>query len=341
MAKGYKDVPFSSYVRWFAPGVLKLGGEHAVVYGRPAIAFAIDKGVRISARRRDDGKLVVNVEGVRVRVNVVSLEEGRVNALVDEGELLYALRYVRKAVEVVEREFGRIRGGLELSISSDLPMNVGMGTSAAVSSATIAAALSSMGVDVGKDEVARMAHAVELEVQGIASPMDTYVSTHGGIHLVKTLPKFTAVRLEVNMPKLLVVAMERRGSTEDLVKAVRRLKEEFPEVVNGVFNAIGSTVELMVEALMRGDRERLGRLMRINNELLNALGVGDERVTSLLARISPMVYGGKISGAGGGGAILLIPREGLERALEETIRSMGYEVMEVGLDVAGLRRVDS
>src|SRR5881409_1559997 len=138
-----------------APGKLILFGEHAVVFGEPALATAIDLRTEVYARFHDEWL-----------VDGASLEDTK-----------YA--YVRRAVE------SRWGGPpLWLEIRSMVPLGCGLGSSAAVTVATLGA-LEALKGSADPESVARAAFEVEHGVQGRASPIDTSTASHGGAVLVR------------------------------------------------------------------------------------------------------------------------------------------------------------
>src|SRR3989441_5726043 len=138
-----------------APGKLILFGEHAVVFGEPALATAIDLRTEVYARFHD-GWLV----------DGASIEDTK-----------YA--YVRRAVETAWEG-----PPLWIEIRSMIPLGCGLGSSAAVTVATLGA-LAALKGPVVVEAVARAAFEVEHAVQGRASPIDTSTASHGAAVLVR------------------------------------------------------------------------------------------------------------------------------------------------------------
>ncbi|ACB40575.1 mevalonate kinase [Pyrobaculum neutrophilum] len=308
--------------RVFAPGVIKLFGEHAVVYGKPAIAATIDKGVHVECVRGERLEVVTVAPPASVRYIP---GERRFDAF--GLERFFA--YVDAALRVGEERWGSVSA--RFTITSDLPPSVGAATSAAVAVGLLKAYAACAGVDVGGEELAKLGHRVELEVQGIASPMDTAAVSIGGVLKIWASP-FRAERLEVQLPQLYVAVLPRRGTTGEIVADVRALLGRRPSA-RAVLDAIGAVVDEAEVCLRQGDLVCLGELMYINNWLLGALGVVDSRAVSLLETLRPFIYGGKISGAGRGGVVLLLPRDA--DAVEKALYAMGQTYIKVSLFASG------
>lgn len=258
-----------------APGKVILFGEHAVVYGEPALAGAIDKRVYVRASKASRG------------VKIVS----------DESK---DFRYVKKAAELTFNYVGE-ECGLELKIDSELPPASGLGSSAAVSIATILAVSRELHVDLSVKEIAKLGHNVEKEVQGAASPTDTLASAFGGVLFIQP-KKEKYERIDAALPLVAgYTGVER--STKELVGMVRALKDRFPAVVNPLIKNIGT---ITVEARKRIEAgEGIGELMNVNHAMLEALGVGTRKLSeAVYAAREAGAEGAKITGAGGGGSMI-------------------------------------
>jgi mevalonate kinase len=307
----------------FAPGVIKLFGEHAVVYGKPAIAVTINRGVYVECERGD--KLVVETVGVSASLRYFP-EERRIEAF--GSERFFA--YVDAALRVAEERWGALKA--RFAIRSDLPPSIGAATSAAVSVGVLKAYSRCAGVDVGGEELAKLGHRVELEVQGIASPMDTAAASLGGLLKIWASP-FRVERIDASLPPFYIAVLPRRGTTGEIVAEVKALLGR-RRSASGVVEAIGSLVEEAHACLVGGDLECLGELMYVNNWLLGALGVVEWRVVSLLEMVRPFIYGGKISGAGRGGAVVLLPRD--EELVERVLAALGHTYYKVSVTQFGV-----
>ncbi|MFC4541490.1 mevalonate kinase [Halosolutus amylolyticus] len=303
-----------------APGKVYLFGEHAVVYGEPAVPCAIERRARVDARRRDDGKLRVNSEDLSL--NGFTVEYGanpddQPDVDVPQSLVSAAMGYVDGAIEQVREVTGEADVGFDVTIESDIPLGAGLGSSAAVVVAAIDAATRELGVTLDTDELAERAFQTEYAVQdGQASRADTFCSATGG-----------AVRVEgddcrsIEAPDLpIVIGFDGgAGDTGELVAGVRGLREEY-EFAADTVEAIGDVVRNGEQALADGDIEELGRLMDFNHGLLAALGVSSRSLDAMVwAARDAEAYGAKLTGAGGGGCIVALdPTDETETALSFT-----------------------
>ncbi|QCS42432.1 mevalonate kinase [Natrinema versiforme] len=303
-----------------APGKVYLFGEHAVVYGEPAVPCAIERRARVEATRRDDGRLRVNAEDLSLdgfTVEYGATADSRPDVDVPESLVTAATQYVDDAIEQVRAVTGEDDAGFDVTIESDIPLGAGLGSSAAVVVAAIDAATRELGVTLEPEKLAERAYQTESQVQeGQASRADTFCSATGG-----------AVRVEgddcrsLEAPDLpIVIGFDGgAGDTGQLVAGVRALREEYDFAADTV-EAIGDVVRNGEDALADGDVEEIGRLMDFNHGLLSALGVSSRSLDTMVwAARDAGAHGAKLTGAGGGGCMVALdPTEETETALSFT-----------------------
>lgn len=262
-----------------APGKVYLFGEHAVVYGEPAIACAIDIRTHVTAKR---SKTI----SISSDIGTTGLDHEK-------------HPYVSTAIE----KLGSMN--VKIDIRSDIPVGAGLGSSAAVSIATLAAINLEFDLGYEKEDIARMGHEIEQQVQDAASPTDTFVSTFGGIIEIPSRKKLDPLDCGVVIGNTRTGAIPKK--TARLVKQVATMKNKYPEVINPIIKAIGSFTEKGEIYVRDKDYSSLGKLMNINHGLLDALGVGTMELASLVyAARDAGAFGAKITGAGGGGCMFAL-----------------------------------
>lgn len=319
-----------------APGKVYLFGEHAVVYGEPAVPCAIGLRASVTAEERSEGLRVhagdLSLDGFTVEYN----GEGREHPDIDVPDALVqaATGYVDEAVAQVRDAADAPEAGFDVTIESDIPLGAGLGSSAAVAAAAIRAGTRELGVDLSREEIAERAYQVEYAVQdGQASRADTFCSTMGG-----------AVRVEgedcrtIDSPDLpFVIGYDGgAGDTGALVAGVRELRDRY-EFAADTVEAIGDIVRRGERALAEEDREEIGNLMNFNHGLLSALGVSSRTLDSMVwAARDAGGLGAKLTGAGGGGCIVALDET------PETLTALEYtpgceEAFRAELDTDGVR----
>ncbi|MCG1003576.1 MULTISPECIES: mevalonate kinase [Halobacterium] len=300
-----------------APGKVYLFGEHAVVYGEPAVPCAIERRARVTVTARDDDRVRVSADDLSLdgfTVEYGSSADAKPDVDVPTPLIEAAMGYVEASLEQARDAADRPDAGFDVEIESGIPLGAGLGSSAAVAVAGIDAATRELGAPLDAEAVAERAYRVEHEVQdGQASRADTFCSAVGG-----------AVRVEgddcraIDAPDLpFVVGYD--GASHDtgkLVAGVRDLRDEYDFAANTV-GAIGDLVREGEQALADGDLDALGRLMDFNHGLLAALDVSSRSLDTLVwAARDGGALGAKLTGAGGGGCIVALDREdGVETAL--------------------------
>jgi len=320
-----------------APGKLYLFGEHAVVYGEPAVAAAIDRRATVTVEAREDDHLRVDAEDLTL--DGFTVEYGRTasddpDVDVSESLIEAATGYVDAAVAQARDAADAPDAGFDVTIESEIPLGAGLSSSAAVTVAAIYAATRELGVELTPGDVADRAYRVEYEVQdGNASRTDTFCSATGG-----------AVRVEgedrrsLDAPELpLVVGFDGgAGDTGALVGNVRALREEY-EFAADTVAVIGDLARRGEDVLLAEDFEELGRLMNFNHGLLSALGVSSRSLDAMAwAARDAGAYGAKLTGAGGGGCIVALdPTEETRTALQYTPGC--EETFRAELDTEGVR----
>lgn len=265
-----------------APAKVYLFGEHAVVYGEPAIACAVELRTHVSVKPSRNTSLVSGGFRGRVEKNP----------------------YVYEALKSFQQRVP-LKSGVSIRIVSDVPSGAGIGSSAALTVALLSALSIEFGAGFSLSEITEMAHGVERSVQGAASPTDTFVSTMGGVVLMPMREKLKCIHCGIVIGDTCTPASSRKTAT--MVSRVAGLKKAYPEIVDPIISAIGRLSPLGVSLLEKGDYSGVGSLMNINHGLLESLGVGTPLLSSLVyAARDAGAFGAKITGAGGGGCMVAL-----------------------------------
>jgi mevalonate kinase len=322
-----------------APGKVTLFGEHAVVYGEPAIAVAIDRRVKVRAEKRGDG--VVRVEArdlVLAGFKALFMPNGSVALEGESNKVLSALSYVKRAIELVRERFG-VSVGAHMTITSDMPVGAGLGTSAAVAVSVVKAYSLLAGLDLDRDECAELGYQVELSVQGRASRMDSTTSAIGGALFIdpKREKIYEGMKGVEELEGLVVGYVNREASTSEMVNRVKRLRDAFPEVLDPVIKAIGEISRRARRAIESGRLEELGQLMNVNHGLLEAMGVSTSKLSQMVyAARAAGALGSKITGAGGGGCVVALAPQREEEVIA-ALKAIGATAFKASSTSDGVR----
>jgi mevalonate kinase len=303
-----------------APGKAILFGEHSVVYRGPAIVIAIDRRAKILVKKRDDKKinfdcLDLGFEGYFEgdKYHTVTGEDWRGNRL--QAMLIAA----RKTMEHLDTD-----SGLDLTVRSEIPVAAGLGSSAAICVATVAAVGKLLGGELSEQEICELAYEGEKIVHGTPSGVDNNISTFGGVLSYEKGVGIEKINFEGNLP-LIIGNSRRKRSTRRLVARVKALKDRNPELVNRLIDSMAYISRQGLEALREKDYPKIGDLMNINHGLLSSIGVSIARLDILVhAARGSGAYGAKLTGAGGGGCMIAIASPEKLREISRAIsRSRG------------------
>jgi mevalonate kinase len=293
-----------------APGKAILLGEHAVVYGQPAIAVPVSQ-VRATAS--------VEPAPSGSGLTVVALDTGESVTLsaAPAGNPLAA------AARLVLNHAGASQPDAILTISSTVPIAGGLGSGAAVSTALVRALAGFLGVPLQPDQVSELVFEVEKLHHGTPSGIDNTVVAHEQpVYFVSGRPpERLAVGARLN---LLIADTGTPSSTKRVVGDVRKAWQSGPARHDALFDQIGEAVNSGRRALEAGDLAELGALMDLNQGLLDTLGVSCDELDRLVeaARFADAL-GAKLSGAGRGGNMIALVEE-------ELVEQVGQALSEAG-----------
>jgi mevalonate kinase len=291
-----------------ACGKVILLGEHAVVYGVPALAVAIDRGARASAGVAPAGPCRLLVRGWNIAVHEDRLDH-------DLGRAFRALLEAARAhVPSLEPH--------HVEVDAALPPGGGLGCSAAIGVA-IARALTPQ---AGPEAIQAQAMAWERVFHGNPSGVDAAVAACGGCVLFRRGEAIEPVRLRGPL-QLCVGNTGMASSTKTMVEGLARLRERQPEAVERTFEAIRALVLGARLALEGGERVAVGRLMDRNQTLLGGLLLSTPEIESMcdLARRAGAL-GAKLTGAGGGGCVVaLVPSQAVADAVLDAWKAQGLD----------------
>lgn len=294
-----------------APAKLILCGEHAVVYGRPAIAVPLGD-IRAYA------EVVPGPLGSGLRLRAPDLGE----------EWAAAERPDHPMSELAAAALARLGvppGDLAVTLRSDIPIASGMGSGAAIGTALVRALATYTGWSLAPDEVAALVYASERRYHGTPSGIDNTVVAHGrAIWFVRGAPP-TIEPLAVGAPLHLVVGDTGvRSATRLPVGAVREAWQANPAPYEALFDAMGDVAARARSALAAGDAPLLGQLLDANQALLERMGVSSPELERLVAAARAAgALGAKLSGAGWGGVMLALVTPQTRPAVQAALRAAG------------------
>lgn len=294
-----------------APGKAILLGEHAVVYGRPAIAVPL---AEIEAR----AEFIPAAAGQGVLIQAEDLgRRYRLSGAAEDDGLAAAIRLTLATLEF------RTEPDVTVRISSTVPMARGLGSGTAVSTAIIRGLAEHLGHPLPPAALSNLVYEIEKIHHGTPSGIDnTVIAFAQPVYFVRGQP---LQRLAVGAPLTLVIGDSGVASpTRAAVGDLRRRWQADPERYEGYFDEVGVIVEQARRALEAGNVPALGQLMVENQEILKTLDLSSPELDRLIeAARRAGALGAKLSGAGRGGNMIALVRDGEAAAVVEALREAG------------------
>ncbi len=294
-----------------ASGKIILFGEHAVVYGRPAIAVPVTQ-VRATATVTD--------APAGSGCTLVAQDLGEAVRLADAGAdhpLALVLRLALDAAGIAREPDWRV------VLTSDIPIASGLGSGAAISAALVRAALTHAGQPAPPETVSRLVYRSEELFHGTPSGIDnTVIAYERPVWFVKGQPPES---FAVGQPFTLAIADSGIPSpTKESVGDVRRAWEADPAGYEAIFSRIADVVHGARRAIRDGNLAAIGALMNVNQQRLEALGVSSAELEKLIeAARGAGALGAKLSGGGRGGNVIALVDEQNAAAVQAALLAAG------------------
>jgi mevalonate kinase len=338
-----------------APGVVKFFGEHAVVYGNPSMAAAVNlySNCSISHSGNVTG-LIISLKNFGIEKSFSSADikalysgykkiEDSVSNRNDKAQRTRFTEEIKRykngsgidkmflpyliIIGFFEREYGINTDSLKVEISSEIPMQKGLASSAACSASFAIAIDGFFNTKIEKEKLLEVARLGEIVVhENInAGIIDTATSFYGGLI---SSANGTISRLASDFtPDLLIIDTGPKKPTSETVGHVTKFVMENEARAKELFSEIKECYYAGIEALKEHDVKKLGESMYKNQECLKELGVSSDSLDKCVSLAKEFgFYGAKLSGGGGGGIAIAIPNKDTEEAFIKKSEAMGYRV---------------
>ncbi|XP_050410048.1 mevalonate kinase [Patella vulgata] len=369
-----------------APGKVILHGEHAVVYGKVALASALNLRTFLRIRKKNDGKISLNLPNIDINTSweIKNLKNRLQLPLCDplkpncvENEVLDQLKVIAgispdssQTTELALIAFLYLMGSItvtsgdlpsiEVTVSSNLPISAGLGSSAGYSVCLAASLLHLNGFIASqgsgdttgwsKDDMALInswAFQGEKIIHGNPSGIDNSVSSYGGairfqsgkIMPIEKMPKLRILLINTKIPR----------STKKLVAVARDLYNTLPNIMQPILDSIEAVTEkcqtVLAQLVNDGTDENyktLEKLIDINQHLLEAMGVSHPALNSIVMVTCKYGLHSKLTGAGGGGCAFTLLRpdttEDKITNIKKELNILGYDCWETSVGANGVNR---
>jgi len=284
-----------------APGKIILFGEHFVVHGTKAILAAIDKRVTVTSTFTENKTIKVNSQLGTIEVPISSSHE----------EVKSEFRpFVYLANKIINSE--QNASGLEITIDSDIPIGVGLGSSSACCVAA-AASISELFNELSSEEILNISIEAEKTIFPDTSGADCTVCTYGGMIGYPSIEKIDNT-FDLN---LLIANSMIPHSTKRSVEKVSKFKENNEERFSQLCDLETKLIDEVNLALKNKDLTTLGLKMSENQKYLEEIQVSNDTLRDMISSLKEISLGTKITGAGDGGCIIaLVNDENMDKVPE-------------------------
>jgi len=304
-----------------SPAKVILFGEHFVVYGVKAILCAINKRITVTAETIQGNKI-----SIKSNIGNLELEPNKEISEIDSP--LKPFYYL--ANKLIKNQ----NTGIQISIESDIPLGVGLGSSSACCVAG-AAAISRLFKKTSKEEILELAIEAERTIFKNTSGADCTVCTYGGIMEYDKKNGFNKIESEPNF-HLVIANSNMEHSTKSVVEDVKRFKEKDEKTFSILCNKESKLIEDVLTSLKENNINELGNKIIENQEYLETIGISNDKLRKMIQIGQTKSFGAKITGAGGGGCIFALTDESNLKQTMNQFKDENYDCFSVKIDFKGL-----
>jgi len=276
-----------------APAKIILFGEHFVVHGTPAILAAIDKRVTVTTTFTDNKTIKVNSQLGTIEVPISSSYEEA------KSEFRPFIFLANKMINSNQNV-----SGLEVTIDSDIPIGVGLGSSSAC---CVAAAASICGLfkELSSEEILNLSIEAEKTIFPDTSGADCTVCTYGGMIEFPSIEKIDNT-FDLN---LLIANSMIPHNTKNSVEKVNKFKENDEERFSQLCDLENGLIDEVLTAMKNNDATTFGLKMSENQKYLEEIQISNDTLRDMINSLKEISLGTKITGAGDGGCIITLVKD--------------------------------
>ena len=302
-----------------APAKIILFGEHFVVHGTKAILAAINKRVTVTTTFTENKTVKINSELGTIEVPISSSHE----------EVKNEFRpFVYLANKIINSD--QNINGLEITIDSDIPIGVGLGSSSACCVAA-AASISELFKKLSSEEILNLSIDAEKTIFPNTSGADCTVCTYGGMIEYPNIEKIDNI-FDLN---LLIANSMIPHNTKNSVEKVNKFKENNEERFSQLCDLETKLIDEVVTAMKNNDPTTFGLKMSENQKYLEEIQISNDTLSAMINSLKEISLGTKITGAGDGGCIIaLVKDENMDKV--STLLPKDKECFSAKIDTKGV-----
>jgi len=277
-----------------APAKIILFGEHFVVHGTPAILAAIDKRVTVTSTFTENKTIKVNSQLGTIVVPISTNSHEEVKN--EFRPFVYLANKINNSDQNVS--------GLEITIDSDIPIGVGLGSSSACCVAA-AASISELFNELSSEEILKMSIEAEKTIFPDTSGADCTVCTYGGMIEYPNVEKIDNT-FDLN---LLIANSMIPHNTKNSVEKVNKFKENDEERFSQLCDLETKLIDEVITAMKNNDATAFGLKMSENQKYLEEIQISNDTLRDMISSLKEISLGTKITGAGDGGCIIALVKD--------------------------------
>jgi mevalonate kinase len=276
-----------------APGSLMLLGEYAVLYGKPALVAAIDKRIQVILTPKDSPAITIH-----------SSLYGAYETSLSQLKIEKPYHFVLGVLQHYQNKLKKLKQGCHLEIISEVSDQVGFGSSAAVTAATMAALCHWLNIKTTPLNLLCHGRNIIRQIQGTGSGADIAASIFGGMVAFCAHP-LSAEKFSYLYP-LTVLYTGFKTPTAEAIKKVQDYFSSHPQLFEYLMQAIGQCAFHGIQHLRDEHWQELGKMMNIQQGLMTSLGVSNLLMQQMVDNLSyeSSILGAKISGSGLGDCVV-------------------------------------
>lgn len=272
-----------------APASLMLLGEHAVLHGEPALVAAVDQRITVQLSPRTDSVITI---------------ESQLGSLTTSLDHIVPCPPFQFVLHTIKHCRPMLRSGFDLHIHSHFSHQVGLGSSAAVTVALLAALYRAAHHVVSLDDLIKQGRDIIRQTQGSGSGADVAASVLGGVVHYAASP-FCYEKLSVLLP-LSLLYCGFKTKTAEVIAIVQNKFQNNLDTFHALCRVIGQCVAEGLSAIKQEDWHALGRVLDAQQKLMVSLGVSLPILDDMVLHLKNQndILGAKISGSGLGDCVL-------------------------------------
>ena len=351
-------------------GKVIISGEHSVVYGKPALAFGIDKHTKmyLNCYKSDQNSncfALINLMSLKINFKISKNEMS--DYLISNSKIQdlnnddIANKHKKHLIQIIINIYSKLKDLIKLekvkyyientyfliSISSDIPVGFGLGSSAAYNVCIVNGLcllinkLLNNNIFSKKDILLLSNESEKIFHNGTPSGIDASCSLYGGVINFRSINEQSNVKIPLNnfflnKIKFILINTKIQRNGGEFIKNVSNFKKNNPELFNNLINEIGDVTNNIINLIMKEQSDdddcfKFFELIKQNQKLLKNICVSNNEIDNIINILENNEYVGKISGAGGGGFIICFVLKEKMNDIQKLLKDNGIDYINVNI----------